>query len=101
MRVIDQTRSDIAALCRQSGARRLDAFGSSVRADFDPVRSDFDFVVEFDDLPPADYAASCFGLKEGLERLLGRSVDLLTERSLRNPCLRQRIDADRVPVHAR
>jgi len=49
----DQKRNEVTALRRLAGARRLDAFGSVVRSDFDPLRSDFDFLVEFDDAAPA------------------------------------------------
>ena len=91
---------DIAELCQRSGALRLDLFGSAVRDDFDPNRSDLDFVVAFDDLPPVAYADAFFSLKEGLERLFARPVDLVTERTIRNPYLRQRVAAERQPVYA-
>jgi predicted nucleotidyltransferase len=94
-------RNDVAALCRRAGARRLDAFGSAVRDDFDPVASDLDFLVEFDDVPPATYAQAYFSLKEGLESLFGRPVDLVTSSGLENPFLRERIDAERRMVYAR
>jgi hypothetical protein len=87
-------------LCRHAGARRLDAFGSVVRADFDPLRSDLDFLVEFDNAPPATYAQAYFELKAGLESLFGRPVDLITERSLANPYFRQRVTAERQLVYA-
>lgn len=54
--LIEQHHDEVAALCRRAGARRLDAFGSAVRDDFDPATSDLDFLVEFDELPPASYA---------------------------------------------
>ena len=85
----------------RSGARRLDAFGSAVRDDFDPVASDLDFLVEFDDVPPATYAQAYFSLKEGLESLFGRPVDLVTSSGLENPFFRERIDAERRTVYAR
>ena len=54
--VIDKHRSEVAALCQRAGARRLDAFGSVLRDDFDPQTSDLDFFVEFDEVSPAEYA---------------------------------------------
>ena len=99
--VIEQHREEIAVLCRRAGARRLDVFGSAVRDDFDPVTSDLDFLVEFDDLPPKAYADAYFMLKERLEQLFGRPVDLVTAASVDNPYFRQRIDAERKPVYAR
>jgi predicted nucleotidyltransferase len=99
--LIHQHRDEVAALCRRAGARRLDAFGSAVRADFDPQASDLDFLVEFDEVPPAAYAQAYFALKEGLESLFGRPVDLVTNSSLANPYFRERIIAERQNVYAR
>jgi hypothetical protein len=99
--IIDQHREEVAALCRRAGARRLDVFGSAIRDDFDPVTSDLDFLVEFDDLPPKAYADAYFTLKESLERLFGRPVDLITEASVENPYFLERINVERQPVYAR
>ena len=98
--LLDQKRNEVADLCRRSGARRLDAFGSVTRADFDPLRSDLDFLVEFHSAPPAAYAQAYFNLKEGLESLFGRPVDLLTPSSLTNPYFRRRVTAERQTVFA-
>ena len=99
--IFDRHRTDIAALCRRTGARRLDAFGSAVRHDFDAARSDIDFLVQFDEMPPAKYAQAYFDLKEGLEAFFGRPVDLITDSSLDNPFFRDRITAERRSVYAR
>jgi predicted nucleotidyltransferase len=61
--------------------------------------SDYDFLVEFA-LPLDDYADRYLGLKEELEALLERPVDLVVEKSIRNPYLRQAIRRDRVNVYA-
>jgi len=98
--LLDQKRNEVADLCRRSGARKLDAFGSVTRADFDPLRSDLDFLVEFDNVLPAAYAQAYFELKEGLEALFGRPVDLLTPSSLANPYFRRRVTAERQTVYA-
>lgn len=99
--LIDLKRNEVAELCRRAGARRLDAFGSAVRQDFDPATSDLDFLVEFDDVSPVAYAEAYFSLKEGLEALFSRSVDLVTSSSLTNPFFRARIAAERKTVYAR
>lgn len=99
--ILEQHRDEIAALCRRAGTRRRHAFGSAVRADFIPETSDLDFLVEFDDVPPADYAQAYFVLKEGLEALLGRPVALVTGSGLANPYFRDRIVAERQTMYAR
>jgi predicted nucleotidyltransferase len=99
--VIEQHRDEVVALCKRVGARRLDAFGSAVRADFDLATSDLDFLVEFDQRSPGRYADAYFALKESLEALFGRPVDLITEASLENPYFRERVQAERQAVYAR
>ena len=99
--VLDTHRQQVAELCRQVGARRLDLFGSAARGDFDPESSDLDFLVELEALPPSRYASAYFALKEGLERLFGRPVDLVTESGLGNPYFRQRVQAERRNLYAR
>ena len=95
-----QNQSAVADLCRAVGARRLAVFGSAVRDDFDPVHSDFDFLVEFDDETPAAYAKAFFGLKAGLEGLFHRPVDLVTPGNLANPFFRRRIAAESQTLYA-
>lgn len=61
--LLDQQQKEVTSPCRHAGARRRDAFGSLVRADFDPARSDLDFLVEFDNAPPTTHAQAYFALK--------------------------------------
>jgi uncharacterized protein len=77
-------RDAIGDLCRRHGVRRLCLFGSAVSEQFDDSRSDVDFLVEFADDLPSRFDAY-FGLKEGLEDLLGRPVDLVMPGALKNP----------------
>ncbi|MGD0866664.1 MAG: hypothetical protein ABSA49_14015, partial [Rhizomicrobium sp.] len=49
----------------------------------------------FDPLAPAAYADAYFGLREGLERLFGREIDLVIEASLANPYFRRQVEAER------
>jgi hypothetical protein len=90
----------IAELCRRHRVRRLALFGSAVREDFDPRRSDLDFLVEFESLPPGTYADAYFGLLESLQRLCGRRVDLVEAGSVRNPYVRREIEARQETVYA-
>lgn len=97
---VESEREALEALCRQHHVRRLALFGSATRSDFDPDRSDVDFLVEFEDMAPGDYADAYFGLLEGLEALFGRSIDLLTTPSVTNPYLREGIEATRIELYA-
>jgi predicted nucleotidyltransferase len=77
--LITEHRSEIAALCRRFGVRRLAVFGSAGRnRDFDPRRSDIDFVVAFE---RADAASlnEFLALRDALSASLGRPVDLVAD----------------------
>jgi|SRR6185437_13213545 len=98
--VLNKIRPELMELCQQFHVKRLDLFGSAVTEAFDPVSSDFDFLVEFNPLPPADYARAFFGLKESLEDLLGRPVDLVVSAAIRNPYFRQSIEQSKALLYA-
>jgi predicted nucleotidyltransferase len=91
---IEEKRREIAALCRRHGVARLEVFGSAARGhDFDPSRSDADFLVEFE--PSERSLLSFFDFKEALEHLLARPVDLVEPSLVRNPYLRAAINRSR------
>ena len=95
---LDAKRGEIAALCRRFHVRRLEVFGSAASGGFDPQRSDIDFLVEFDAHPRALSLATYFGLKEALEALLGRPVDLVEAGAVDNPYLLASIERSREPL---
>src|ERR1700730_4529974 len=92
---IEPKLASVPELCRRFHVRRLDLFGSAATGRFDPARSDLDFLVEFEEMPPGRHAMACFWLREGLEQLFGRPIDLLTKSALVNPYLRRQIDSEK------
>jgi uncharacterized protein len=97
--VIDQHLAEIRALCRHYGVRRLDLFGSAATGEFDPETSDLDFVATFADTDVPGYADRYVDFAEALEALFGRPVEVVIDRSIRNPRFRQAVDAARQPVY--
>jgi predicted nucleotidyltransferase len=93
-------RDDINRLCAQHYVRRLDLFGSATGNGFNPAISDVDFLVEFTDLTPGDYAEHYFALKDGLTTLLGREVDLVVERAIKNPFFLESVQLSRESLFA-
>jgi len=91
---IADKRDALIALCKRYDVARLEVFGSALRAaDFDPARSDVDFLVTFA-LQSRDNLAAFVDLKEALEALLGRPVDLVERQAVeasRNFIRRRRI----------
>jgi len=75
------------------GIKHLSLFGSAAR---DELRedSDIDVLVEFERATTYD---GYFDLKEFLEQLLGRRVDLVTERGLK-PRARRNVEKDLIRV---
>ena len=97
--VLGERLNDLELLCSRRHVRRLDLFGSVLGDRFDPERSDLDFLVTFDNLPPGDHADAYFGPMEDLERVLGRPVDLVEQRAIRNPYFRRAVERDRVTLY--
>ncbi len=99
--LIARHRPEITAICCRFHVSRLEVFGSAARqADFDPDRSDVDFLVEFDPSGPSASLMDFFALRDELARLLGRPVDLIMESTLRNPYVRSGIARSRETVYA-
>jgi len=69
---------EIAAFCRKWGIKRLSFFGSIVRDDFDPERSDVDVLVELrSDTKARGFAF--FGAERELADIFGgRKVEMMT-----------------------
>lgn len=88
---------EIGRLCREYGVEYLDVFGSAVNGSFSDKKSDVDFLVEFLDYGSA-VSNRFLGLAEDLEALLGRPVDLITDRSIKNRFFRRSVDRAREPV---
>jgi len=95
-----ERHDELVRLCEQFGVTRLDVFGSATGGDFDATRSDIDFLVELE--PPAGMARfdAYFGLKEALEALLGRPVDLVVPAALANPYIAEAVERTREPLYA-
>ncbi len=96
----DQSVDDLAELCETFGVERLELFGSAATEDFEEEGSDFDFIVKFADCSPG-YANRYLDFAEALEEVLGREVDLVTERSIQNPFFRRSLDSSREVIYDR
>jgi predicted nucleotidyltransferase len=91
-------QAEIVELCRAHHVRRLSVFGSAVRDDFDPEKSDVDVRVEFED--DADQSVKdYFALHDKLAEMFGRKVDVITS-EIENPYLRKIIENTQVTLYA-
>jgi predicted nucleotidyltransferase len=86
---IDFSQPAIAAFCRKWRVHELALFGSVLRSDF-RAESDVDVLVTFEPGEAWDLW-DIVTMKEELETMLGRPVDLVERKTLRNPIRRQEI----------
>lgn len=94
---IEAHGAEIAEICSRLGVRRLELFGSAMR---DGLPRDLDFLVDLGERPPGDYAAAYFALRESLETLFARPVDLVTPAGLENPYFRRRVEQEKTLLYA-
>jgi predicted nucleotidyltransferase len=83
-KLMDSHLSDIQEVCKRRHVRNLYVFGSALTNRFTD-KSDIDFLVDFGAIPLEDYADNYFDLCADLEAVLGRRVDVVTMRSIKNP----------------
>ena len=99
---LEAKRAELQELCLRYRVRRLDVFGSAATGQgFDPQCSDLDFLVEFEpdqDLGP--WLSHYFEFQGELERLFGRSVDLVMASALKNPFFVREVNRTRRPLYA-
>ena len=98
MNIIDQNIEIIHDLCTRHKVARLFVFGS-VLTNRLKINSDIDLIVDFRDIDVYDYADNYFDLKFSLENLFNRSVDLLEDKAINNPYLRQSIDSTKQLIY--
>jgi uncharacterized protein len=100
MNVVEQNIKSITELCQLYKVDRLFVFGSILTEKFG-TESDIDFVVKFGSIPLYNYFDNYLGLKESLEKLLSKPVDLLEEQTIKNPVLKESIDRTKILIYGR
>ena len=91
--LIEEHRAEILSLAERYGLRDVRVFGSMARGDA-KENSDIDLLVT---APEGTSGLALGGLLMDVSDLLGRNVDVVTERAIR-PALRDRILREAVPL---
>jgi uncharacterized protein len=86
----------LAELCRQYGIAELSVFGSVARGE---DRPDSDVDLLYVRVPGNDLGMSYFALQDDLEKLFGRSIDLVSKDGLHR-VIRDRVLADAQVLYA-
>jgi predicted nucleotidyltransferase len=94
MNEIDKNIDIIRDLCLKHKVYKLFVFGSILTNKF-KRSSDIDLLVDFKDVDLYDYADNYFDLKDALEKIFKRDIDLLEDKAIKNPYLRQSIDSSK------
>ncbi len=90
---------NIKTLCILYKVKSLFAFGS-VCTDKFTDESDVDLLVTFQPMEYGEYADTYFELADKFENLLHRRVDLVTDKSLRNPYFIESISQTKTLIYA-
>lgn len=96
---ISANQNEFLSLCKTHEVKELYAFGSSVSNLFNESSSDIDLLVELETKDPLIRGEYLTDLWEKFELFFQRKVDLLTNASIRNPILRNSIDASKVLIY--
>ncbi len=82
--ILESHLPQIKDLCQQHHVKALFAFGSVVTGKFSKS-SDIDLLISFHPMEYGEYADNYFEIADKLEAVFKRPVDLLSEKSLKNP----------------
>ena len=98
MELVDTYIDDLKMLCTMYNVEKMYLFGSALNSDFNK-KSDIDLLVKFKSIELSKYFDNYMDLKERLEKLFGRKVDLVEEQTLRNPILIQSINKSKELIY--
>lgn len=93
MKLIERHIHVIIELCKKYNVKSLAVFGSILTDRFN-AQSDVDLLVDFNAVDPDsfDYLSNYFDLRDALEKLFNRTVDLIEYGSNLNPLFRDAVD---------
>lgn len=97
--VVEQKHDELTALAEKYGVQELYAFGSATRDDFEPGRSDVDFLVRFKPCEPGTHADRYFDLLFALEGLFGAPIDLVEIGAITNPYFQEEAEKTRELIY--
>ena len=100
MEIIENNKSKIIELCEKYNVKNLYAFGSVVK-DRLVDESDIDVLVQFNEIDLESYFDNYMDLKEQLEELFNRRVDLVENQAIRNPIFRKVVDREKQLIYER
>ncbi len=98
MDLLEKNKEQINSLCQSNSVDQLFAFGSVTYQRFNE-ESDVDLIVVINDDDPLTYTEKYFNLKFSFEEILGRTVDLLESKAIKNSYLKEEIDRTKILIY--
>jgi predicted nucleotidyltransferase len=98
MNIVEQNLSSVSELCRQYNVKNMYLFGSALTGQF-TSSSDVDLLVNFGNVNLYHYFDNYMELKDKLELLFQHSVDLVEEKTIKNPVLRRSIERNKKLIY--
>ncbi|WP_194973966.1 nucleotidyltransferase family protein [Aquiflexum lacus] len=98
MNISEKKLERIKQLCIEYKVKNFSVIGSVLTDNFS-ANSDIDFVVDFDENDPIKYTDLYFQLKDKLENILKREIDLIEERGIKNSFFKKEIDKSKVVIY--
>ncbi|MBP8850356.1 MAG: nucleotidyltransferase domain-containing protein [Breznakibacter sp.] len=100
MNLVEKNIDSITELCDSHKVKELYVFGSILSNKFN-ASSDIDILIQFNPIDVLEYFDNYMDLKEKLELLLQRPVDLVENQAVRNPIFRKVLDREKRLVYER
>ncbi len=98
-KIIENRLNEINILCKNHMVKSLFLFGSASSEEFNE-NSDIDLLISFkDNLPLLDFADNFFDLEESLNKLLKRQIDLVVEKSIKNPYFKEAVEKSKIKIY--
>lgn len=100
IRLVQDNIEKIQGICSSHAVAELYLFGSAASGDFSQ-KSDLDFAVLFhENLTPLEHGDAFFILKDELEHLFSREIDLISYRVVKNPVFKSELDRTKISLYA-
>jgi uncharacterized protein len=96
--IIENNKSSIDRLCKENKVNKLYVFGSVLNESFND-KSDIDFIVDIKNDDPFGYTDNYFNLLFGFEDLFHKKIDLLEQKTLKNPYFIKNVDKTKIMIY--
>ncbi len=100
MKRIEEYKPKITKICEAMPIIRLGLFGSILNDNY-TSESDIDILVLFEQNKDIDLFNNYFELKEKLEEIFNRPVDLVIDKNFRNPYFKKSVEKTRQIIYER